>query len=163
MDPNTTSAIRDIFVMVAAGGFSVLCMVLVFLIARLYGPLRDSIHHVSDTARNLSVITTNVAAVSEETAANIAQTSRNAVTITESLKEGSDELSGVVRTAGEAAKSVSEAASNVSSISETVSRLTSVGVSGESSAGVGSLLRLARTILGGGRRRSEDSAGQRGA
>ena len=162
MDPNTTSAIRDIFVIVAAGAFSVLCLALVFLIAKLYRPLRDSIHHASDTARNLSVITTNVAAVSEETAANIAQTSRNAVTITESLKEGSDELSGVVRTAGEAATSVSEAASNVSQIAETVSRFTSVGVSGGGSAGVGSLLRLARTLFGGSRR-SDDTGAQRGA
>ncbi len=158
MDPNTTSAIRDIFIIVAAGVFAVLCITITVIVSRLYRPLHDAIRSASRAAANLEKISGDIGAVSEDTAKNIAETSRNAVTISESLKEGSEELSGVVRTAGEAAKSVSEAASNVSSIAETVSRFTSVGVSGGGSSGVGSMLRLVRNIFGGSTRRSEDSS-----
>ena len=42
MDPNTTSAIRDIFVMIAAGVFAVLCVVIILVFAKLYRPLRGN-------------------------------------------------------------------------------------------------------------------------
>ena len=162
MDPNTTSAIRDIFVILAAGAFAALCLAVVLLIVKLYRPIRDTAYNAAKTTENLSVITGNLAAVSEETASNIAQTSRNAVSITENLKEGSEELSGTVRTASEAAKSVAEAASTAAKVADSVSRLTSLGLTGGTSSGVGSLLRLVRGMFGGGRR-SDDSGVQQGA
>lgn len=162
MDPNTTSAIRDIFVMIAAGVFAVLCVVIILVFAKLYRPLRETAHNASRTSANLSRISGDLASISEETANNIAQTSRNAVSVSENLKEGSEELSGVVRTVGETAKSVSSAADNVSSIAETVSRFTTLGVTGGGTSGVGSMLRLLRNIFGGGRR-SDDGGVQQGA
>ena len=159
MDPNTTSAIRDIFLMVAAGVFSVLCVVIIVLAARLYRPLRDSARFASITAENLSRISGDLASVSEETANNIAETARNAARATENLKEGSEEVPGAVRNVGEAAKNVSSAAEGVSSIADTVSRFATLGVTGGGTSGVGSMLRLLRSILGGGRR-SDDGGAQ---
>ena len=163
MDPNTTtSAIRDIFVIVAAGAFAALCIVITVIAVKLYPRLRDTVHNAANTSQNLTKVSRDLAAVSEETASNVAQTSRNVVNISENLKEGSSEVAETVRNAGEAAKNVSDAASQVSSIAETVSRFTSVGVSGGGSSGVGSLLRMARSLFGGSPRRSGGD-GQQGA
>ena len=161
MNPDTTSVIRDIFVMVAAGAFAVLCLTIVALIIKLYRPLRDAAHNGARTAENLSVITGNLAGVSEEAASNIAQTARNAVEISEKLKEGGEELPGAVRAAGDAAKGVGEAASAVSRIADMVSRLTELGMTGGSSNPVSSLLRFVRSMFGGNRR-SDDSGAQQG-
>ena len=162
MDPNTTSAVRDIFVIVAAGAFSALCVTVIVLAAKLYRPLRDSAQNAATTTENLSKASGHLAAISEETAANVAQTSRNAVVITENLKEGSEELTGTVQTAREAADKISAVAGTVGTIADTVSGLSSMGVSGggSSSSGVGSLLRLFRTIVGGSRR--ADGGAQQG-
>jgi hypothetical protein len=158
MDPNTTSAIRDIFVIVAAGVFSLLCLTVVVLVFKLYRPVRDSVHNASGTTENLNRITTEIAAVSGETASNIVQVSRNAVTIIENLKEGSEDLSSTVKTAREAANNVAAAASTVGTIAETVSRFSTLGVSGGGSAGVGTILRLLRNVFGPSRR-SDDGSG----
>ena len=154
MDPNVTSTVRDIFVIAAAGAFAVLCLAVVVLVVKLYRPLLDSIQNAAKATENLNRISSHFAVVSEETAGNVAQTSRNAVVITENLKEGSEELTGTVQTAREAAVKISAVASTVGTIAETVSGLSSMGASGSgsSSSGVGSLLRLFRTIVGGGRR-----------
>ena len=161
MDPNTTSAIRDIFVTVAASAFAVLCIVITVIAVKLYRPLRDTVHNAASTSRNLTKVSSDLAAVSQDTASNVAQTSRNAVEISENLKEGSAEVAETVRNAGEAAKNVSEAASQVSSIAETVRRFTSLGVSGGgSSTGAGSILRLLRTVFGGSSRRGDGNTQQ---
>jgi methyl-accepting chemotaxis protein len=162
MDPNTTSAIRDIFVMLAAGAFAVLCLTFGVLIIKLYRPLRDAVNNGAKTAESLSLITGNLASVSEETASNIVHTSRNAVSITDNLKEGSEEIPSVVRSAGEAAKSASAAAGTVATVADSVRRLTSLGLTGGASAPVGSLLRLVRNMFGSSRR-SDDGGVQQGA
>ena len=162
MDPNTTSAIRDIFVILAAGALAALCLTIVVLIIKLYRPLRDSVHNGAKTAENLSLITGNLANVSEETASNLLQTSRNAVNITENLQAGSEDLSGAIRTAREAAKSASEAASTAARVAESVSRLTSLGLTGGPAAPVTSLLRFVRSMFGNSRR-GDDSGVQQGA
>ena len=158
MDPNTTSAIRDIFVIVAAGVFSLLCLTVVFLVVKLYRPVRESVHNASSAAENVSRISGDFAGVSGETASNIVQVSRNAVTISENLKEGSEDLSSTVKTAREAANNVATAASTVGTIAETVSRFSTLGVSGGGSAGVGTILRLLRNVFGPSRR-SDDGSG----
>ena len=126
MDPNAASAIRDIFVILAAGVFSALCLTIIVLIIKLYRPIRDTVYNSSKTTENLRVITGNLVGVSEETANNIAQASRNAVSISENLKEGNEELPG------------------------------------GASSGAVSLLRLARSMLGGSRR-SDDGGVQQEA
>ena len=163
MDPTTTtSAVRDIFIIVAAGAFAALCITAVVLVLKLYRPIRDSVYNVSRATENLGQVSSDFAGVSEETASNIAQTSRNAVTISENLREGSEDLSSTVRTAKEAANNVAAAASTVGTIAETVSRFSSLGVSGGGgTAGVGTLLRLLRTMFGGGRR-GDDGGVQQG-
>ena len=161
MDSNTTSAIRDIFVILAAGAFAALCLAIVVLIIKLYRPLRDTAHNGAKTAENLSVITGNLASVSEETANNLARTSRNAVDITENLKEGSEDLSGAIRSAREAASSAAEAASTAARVAESVSRLTSLGLTSGASSPVTSLLRFVRSMFGGSRR-SDDGGVQQG-
>lgn len=161
MDPNTTSAIRDIFLILAAGAFAILCLTVVVLIIKLYRPLRDAVSHGAKTAENASVITANLSSVSEETANNLAQTSRNAVVITDNLKESSEDLSGAIKSARETAKSASEAASTAARVAESVSRLTSLGLTGGASAPVTSLLRFVRSMFGTGRR-SDDSGVQQG-
>ena len=163
MDPNTTSAIRDIFVMMAAGVFAVLCLTIVVLLLKLYRPLRDAAHGGAKTAENLSVITGNLAAVSEETANNVAQTARNTVAITENLKESSEDLSGAIKTAREAARSASEAASTAARVAESVSRLTSLGLTGGAAAPVTSLLRFVRSMFGNSRRSDDGGGVQQGA
>ena len=159
MDPDVTSAIRDIFVMVVAGVFSALGLVLIIVIVKLYRPLRDTVHNAAKATEDMSGIAGHVVGVSEETAQNILQTSRNAVEISQGLKEGSEELPGTVRSAGEAAGNVAAAASTVGAIAETISRFSSLGVTGGGPSGVGGMLRLLRTLFGGGRK-SDDSGVQ---
>ena len=165
MDSNTTAAVRDIFAIIAAGVFTVLCITVIALALKLYRPLRDTVANSARATENLKKITGDVSVVSEETSGNIAQASRNAVTITENLKQGSEDLSDTVRNAREAAKNVASAASTVGTIAETVSRFSSLGVSGGGGggSGVGTMLRLLRNVFGGSGRRSDDGGGQRGA
>ena len=163
MDPNTTSAIRDIFVMLAAGVFAALCLTIAVLLLKLYRPLRDAAHSGAKTAENLTVITGNLATVSEETANNVAQTSRNTVAITENLKESSEDLSGAIKTAREAARSASEAATTAAKVAESVSRLTSLGLTGGTATPVGSLLRFVRSMFGNNRRSDDGGGVQQGA
>lgn len=162
MDPDVTSVIRDVFLMVAAGVFTVLCIAVIAVLAKMYRPLRDSVNNAAKTTENLGRVSHDLASVSEETAGNVAQTARNAVGITDRLKDSTEELSETVRSAGEAAKSVSAAADNVGSIAETVSRFSSLGETGGGSSGVGGMLRLFRSVFGGSRR-SGDSGVQTGA
>ena len=65
MDPNTTSAIRDIFVIVGVGVFTALCLVIIVLILKLYRPLRDAAYNASTATGNLSSISGDLASVSE--------------------------------------------------------------------------------------------------
>ena len=158
MDPNITSAVRDIFLIVAAAAFATLCATIVVLVLKLYRPLRDAVQNGARTAENLNRVSTDVAHVSGETTNNILQSSRNAVTISENLKDGSKDLSDTIQTAKEAANNVAAAAGTVGTIAENVSRFSSLGVSGGGgSSGVGTLLRLLRGVFGGGRR-GEDGA-----
>ena len=167
MDPNTTSAIRDIFVMLAAGVFSALCLAILVVIIKLYGPLRDSLHNAVRTSGNLSVITGDVAGISEETASNIAQTARNAVEISENVKVGTSDLSGVVQSVGQAARGVASAATTVSRIGRFLGRFTpddsdSADSSTSQSSGLGSsaLSRILRGFLGD-RRTSRSASASR--
>ena len=159
MDPNTTSAIRDIFVIVAAGAFTTVCLTVVFLVVKFYRPIRDSIHNASEATENVSRISADVAGVSGETAANIAQVSRNAVTISENLKESSEDLSSTIHTAREAANNVAAAASTAKDMADTISRVGTLGISAGGGSGVGTLLRVVRGLFGASRR-SEDGGAQ---
>ena len=156
--PNTTAAVRDIFVIVAAVAFTTLCLTVVFLVVKLYRPVRDSVHSASTATENISRISGDIAEVSGETASNIAQVSRNAVTISENLKEGSEDLSSTVRTAREAANNVAAAASTAKEIADTVSRVGSLGITGGGASGVGSLLRIVRGLFGPTRRAEDGGA-----
>ena len=165
MESNTIAAVRDIFVMVAAGVLSAVGITAIAIVLKLYRPLRETVHNAAATSRNLRQVSGDFAAVSEETAANISQTSRNALTISENLKEGSSGLSETARTAGEAAKNVAAAANTVGTIAESVSRLSFLGGSGGGSSsgpGVGTMLRLLRTVLGGSSRRGDERGAQQG-
>ena len=155
MNPDTTAVIRDIFLIVAAGLLAVLCLVLIVVIAKLYRPLRETIHSSANAAENLSRITGDIAGVSGETAGNIAQTSRNLVDITEKAKEGTEELSTVIHSARQASDSIAAAASTASRIAEMVSRLIpQAPADGGGVSGIGSILRLVRGMFGGRRRDS---------
>ena len=152
MDSGTTSAIRDIFIIVAAGTFSVLCLVLTVGMVKLFRPFKETISNSAKTTENTATLTGNLASVSEETANNLAQTSRNLVEISENLKEGSEGITDTVNTARQAASTVSQAAGTVATIAETVSRFTSLGVTGGGSSGVGTMLRMLRNMFQGNRR-----------
>lgn len=161
MDPNTTSAIRDIFMMLAAGVFAALCLVIIIVIAKLYRPLRETLGNSANTAGNLSRITGDIASVSEETAGNIAQTSRNLVDITEKAKEGTEELSTVIHSARQASNSIAAAAATASRVAEMVSRLIpEASTDGGGVSGIGAILRLVRGMFGGRRRDDDGSGGQ---
>ena len=163
MESNIVAAVRDIFVIVASGVLGAVGITAIVVVVKLYRPLQETVHNAAATFRTLRQLSGDIAAVSEETAGNVAQTSRNAVTISENLKEGSEDLSETVRTAREAATNVAATASTVGTIAETVSRFSSLGASGGGSAsGVGPVLRLLRTLLGGGRR-GDDSGVKQGA
>ena len=158
MDPDVTSAIRDIFVMAAAGVFVVLCLALFLVVVKIYRPLRETVSNAEKSTKNIGAITDNLAAVSEETSQNLLLASRNAVVISENLKEGSEDLSTTVRAAREAAGNVAAAASTVKDIADMVSRVGTLGISGGGSAGVGTLLRIVRGLFGGARRPDDGGA-----
>ena len=151
MESSTIAAVRDIFVIIACGVLSVGGLVAVILLAKLFKPLQETVENAVVTSRNLRRVSGDIAAVSEETAGNVVQTSRNAATISENLKESGEDLSETVRNARDAAGNVAEAAEKIGTIASTVERITSLGVGGPAS-GAGSLVRILRNVLGGGRR-----------
>ena len=158
MESNTIAAVRDIFVIAACGVLAVLGIICIVIVVKLFRPLQETVGNALAVSRNLRKATGDIAAVSEETLANLSQTSRNAAIISENLKEVSEDLTETVRTARDAAKDVSETASKVSTIAETVSRFFSLGVSGSgssSSSGAGTLLRTLRNVFGGRRPASD--------
>ncbi len=165
MESSAIAAIRDIFVIVAAGVLAAIGITAIVLVIRLFRPLHETVENAVVSSRNLRKVSGDLAAISEETARNLAQTARNAAVVSENLKEGSEDLSETVQSAREAAKNVAEAASAVGNIAETVSRFSSLGLTGggsSSGSGVGTILRLLRTVFGGGRR-GDDSGVQQGA
>ena len=152
MNPDTTSVIRDIFLMLAAGAFTALCVTLIVVVLKLYRPLRETAQNSAKTSENLNHITGDLAAISEETANNIAQTSRNLVDITEKAKRGTEELSIFVHAANQASQSVAAAASTAARVAEIVSGWAQQGTAGgASSSGIGSLLRFVRSLFVGRR------------
>ena len=164
MESSAIAAIRDIFVIVAAGVLAAVGITAVVLVIKLFRPLHETVENAVVSSRNLRKVSGDLAAISEETAGNLAQTARNAAVVSENLKEGSEDLSETVQTAREAARNVAEAASAVGGIAETVSRFSSLGLTGggsSSGSGVGTILRLLRTVFGGGRR-GDDSGVQQG-
>ena len=163
MESSAIAAVRDIFVIVAAGVLAALGITVLVLVIKLFKPLQETVQNAAVSSRNLRKVSGDLAAISEETAGNLAQASRNAVTISENLKESSEELPETIRTAREAAAKVTETASSVNAIAHTIGRFTSLGVSGGSAtSGAGPLLRILRNVFGGGRR-SDDSGVQQGA
>ena len=159
MNPDTTSVIRDIFLILAAGVFIALCLVLIAVILKLYRPLRETARNSAKTSANASRITGDMAAVSEETANNMAQTSRNLVSITEKAKEGTEELSTVVHATNQAAQSIAAAAGTSARVAEMVSRLISQETGAGASSPIGSILRFVRSMFGS-RRANSDRSGQ---
>lgn len=159
MNPDTTSIIRDISLIAAAGLFAALCLTLIALAVKLYRPLRDTAQNAAKTAENLNQATSDIAAISNETAADLAQTSRNLVIITEKAKDSADEMSAVVHNAGMAAQSIAAAAHTIARIAEMVSQWTRQGTAPGPSSSGGTLLRFLRSMFVG-RRRSD--GGQEG-
>ena len=151
MNPDTTAIIRDIFLIAAAGLFAALCLTLIALAIKLYRPLRDTAQNAAKTAENLNQTTSHIAAISNDTAADLAQTSRNLVIITEKAKDSADEMSSVVHNAGMAAQSIAAAAHTIARIAEMVSQWTRQGTAPGPSSG-GSLLRFLRSMFVGRRR-----------
>ena len=165
MESSAIAAVRDIFVIVAAGVLAAVGITAIVVVIKLFRPLQETAENVAVSSRNLRRVSGDFAAISEETAGNLAQTARNAAVASENLKEGSENLSETVKTAREAANNVAEVASKVGTIADTVSRFSSLGVSGggsSSGSGVGTLLRMLRTMFGGGRR-GDDGGVQQGA
>ena len=152
MNPDTTSVIKDIFLMVAAGVFTALGLALFVMAVKLYRPLRDTARDAAKSAENLSRITGDAAAVSGETSANVSQTSRNLVIITEKAKDSADEMSSVVHNASMAAQSISTASHTVARVAEMVSQWTRQGTAPGASGGGGTLLRFLRSMFVGRRR-----------
>jgi uncharacterized protein YoxC len=162
MDPSVTSLVRDIFVIVAAGLFSVLCLVLIVLILKLYRPLRDTVSNAAKATDSIGRISGDLAAVSQETAGNVAKTVRNTVEISENVKAGTADLPNVVKSVGEAADSLASVSHTASRIVRLVSRDASEADSGKAApSGVGTLVRLLRTVFGGSRRSDDSGAEQR--
>ena len=151
MEPSTTSVIRDIFLIVAAGLISVLCLLLIVFILKFYRPIRETVHNSSKATEKLNRVAGDVAEVSGETANNLAQTSRNLVAITEKANDGTDELRTAINSVNEAAQGIGSAATTATRVVEMVSRLIPQGSGGGSSSGVGSLLRMVRGLFGGPR------------
>lgn len=151
MESSAIAAVRDIFVIVAAGVLAAAGITVIFLVIKLFRPLRETADNAAVSSRNLRKVSGDLAAISEETAGNVVQTSRNAVMISENLKEGSGDLSETMRTARDAAGNVADAAEKIGTIASTLGRITSLGVGG-SASGAGSLVRILRNVLGGGRR-----------
>lgn len=145
MDSNTTSVIRDIFVIVAAGLLGILCLLLISVILKLYRPVKKTVHNSSKTTENLSRVSEDLAGISEETASNLARTSRNLAHITDDAQTRSEELSAAIHSVDEAAKNFSTAAAKVA---ELVSYLIPKGAGAGASTGTGSLLRMLRGLFG---------------
>ena len=148
MDSSTTSVIRDIFLIVAAGLISALCLLLIVVILKFYRPIRETVHNSSKATEKLDRVAGDVAEVSGETANNLAQTSRNLVAITEKANDGTDELRTAINSVNEAAQGIGSVATSATRVVELVSRLIPQGSGGGSSSGVGSLLRLVRGLIG---------------
>ena len=146
MDPSTTSAIRDVFVIVAAGLLAALCLILIAVFFKLYRPIRETILNSSRASENLMRVSTDLASVSEETANNLAKSSSNLAYISEKAREGSEGLSAAIHSVGEAANSVGSAATTATRVTEMISRLIPEA-SGGSASGVGALLRLVRNVF----------------
>ena len=159
MDPNTSSVIRDVFLIVAAGLLSALCLVLIVVILKLYRPIRDTVSNSRQTTENLNRITTDFSGISEETSNNLAQTSRNLVNITDKARETTDELAPAVHSVREAASSIASAATTATRVADMIGRLIPQGSGGGGSSGVGSLLRLVRGLFSGPRKEGDRRTG----
>ena len=160
MDSNTTSTIRDIFLMLAAGVFSALCIVLILLAWKLYRPLRDTAINTARTTENLGRITGDISAVSKETANNVAQTARNAVEVTENLKGSTSQLPDAIQSVGQAARGVASASTTVGRIGRFVGRFTPEQAESQpSSTGSSALSRIIRGLMGEQRSRNRDTNG----
>ena len=159
MDPNTSSVIRDVFLIVAAGLLSALCLVLIVAILKLYRPIRDTVSNSRQTTENLNRITTDFSGISEETSNNLVQTSRNMVNITDKARETTDELAPAVHSVREAASSIASAATTATRVADMIGRLIPQGSGGGGSSGVGSLLRLVRGLFSGPRKEGDRGTG----
>ena len=159
MDANTSSVIRDVFLIVAAGLLSALCLVLIVVILKLYRPIRDTVSNSRQTTENLNRITTDFSGISEETSNNLAQTSRNLVNITDKARETTDELAPAVHSVREAASSIASAATTATRVADMIGRLIPQGSGGGGSSGVGSLLRLVRGLFSGPRKEGDRGTG----
>ena len=159
MDPNTSSVIRDVFLIVAAGLLSALCLVLIVVILKLYRPIRDTVSNSRQTTENLNRITTDFSGISEETSNNLVQTSRNMVNITDKARETTDELAPAVHSVREAASSIASAATTATRVADMIGRLIPQGSGGGGSSGVGSLLRLVRGLFSGPRKEGDRGTG----
>lgn len=159
MDPNTSSVIRDVFLIVAAGLLAALCLVLIVAIVKLYRPIRETVSNSRQTTENLNRITTDFSGISEETSNNLAQTSRNLVNITDKMRETTDELAPAVHSVKEAADSIASAATTATRVADMISRLIPQGSGGASSSGVGSLLRMVRSLFSGPRKEGDRGTG----
>ena len=149
MEPDTTSVVRDIFVIVAAGALAAMCLAVTAIAMKLYRPLRDAADNSAVTARNLNRISSDLAAVSEETAGNIAHTSRNLVDITEKAKDGTEELATVIHSARQASDSIAAAAATAARVVEMVSRLVpEAPADGSGVSGLGAIMRVVRSLFG---------------
>lgn len=159
MEPTTTSVIRDISLIVAAGLVSVLCLLLIALILKLYRPVKETAHNSSKATQDIGRVAGDLASISEETTNNLAQTSRNLVAITEKATDGTGELRAAVNSVNEAAQSIGSAASTATRVVEMISRLIPQGSGGGGSSGVGSLLRLVRGLFSGPRKEGDRGTG----
>ncbi len=146
MEPDTTSVIRDVFLIVAAGLLSVLCLTIIIVIVKLYWPIRDTVMNSHRTAENLSKVTGDISRISQETCDNIAQTSRNLVNISGKAQESAEEISDTVHSVKKAAGNIASTASTATRVMEMVARLIPQGTGGATS-GVGTLLRLVRGLF----------------
>ena len=159
MDPNTSSVIRDVFLIVAAGLLAALCLVLIVVILKLYRPIRDTVSNSRQATENLNRITTDFSGISEETSNNLAQTSRNLVNITDKARETTDELAPAVHSVREAASSIASAATTTTRVADMIGRLIPQGSGGGGSSGVGPLLRLVRGLFPGPRKEGDRGTG----
>ena len=161
MNPDTTSVIRDVALIVAAGLLASLCLVLLVVVLKLYRPLKETVHNSSKAAQDIGRVAGDLASVSGETANNLAQTSRNLVAITEKANEGTEELRAAVNSVNEAAQGIGSAATTATRVAEMVGRLIPQGPGGgaAASSGVGSVLRLVRGLFSSPRGEGGPGAG----
>ena len=161
MDPSTTSVIRDVFLIVAAGLVAALCLAFIVVIVKLYRPIRETVRNSRQATENLNRITADFSKISQETSENLAQTSRNMVDITGKARDTAEELAPAIHSFREAASGIASAATTATRVAEMISRLIPQSANGGgSSSGVGALLRLVRSMFGGGRRSDGNGAQQ---